>query len=111
MFSGGEKKSFYELDVVIGIIFTALQLKQTNKPSAKLSAFFYYPPFYAKKWSEVRFFPLLKIFHHDKLYGPEKARIPKLAHYRPLSVYIGKQGPDWAVHQKLFKISRIIERP
>ena len=45
MFSGGEKKSFYELDVGIGIIITALELKQTNEPSAKLCAFFYYPPF------------------------------------------------------------------
>ena len=67
--------------------------------------------FYVKKWSEVRFFPLLKMFHHDKPYRTERPRIAKMAHYRPLSVYIDKQDSDLAVHQKIFKISRIIERP
>jgi hypothetical protein len=48
MFSGGEKKSFYELDVDIGTIITALELEQTNPPSAKLHNFLPYSFFTLK---------------------------------------------------------------
>jgi hypothetical protein len=39
MFSGGEKKSFYELSVVIGIIVTALESKQIDSKRAKMPFF------------------------------------------------------------------------
>jgi hypothetical protein len=56
MFSGGEKKSFYELDVDIGTIITALELEQTNPPSAKLHNFLPYSFFTLKSGWKFDFF-------------------------------------------------------
>jgi hypothetical protein len=56
MFSGGEKKSFYKLYVGIGTIITALELKQTNPPRAKLYNFLLFLFFTLKSGRKFDFF-------------------------------------------------------
>jgi len=62
MFSGGEKKSFYELSIFIGIGVIALELKSTDSCVYNNAIFCRLCFFYVKSPQEFNFFLLYRYF-------------------------------------------------
>ena len=73
MFSGGEKKSFYELSFVIGSGIIALKLKINRFTSEKIVYFQLPLLFLRSKQLEVRFFSSLEgVLYPGVLCSPNK---------------------------------------
>jgi hypothetical protein len=96
MFSGGEKKSFYKLKLVIGTFTIALKLKQTIYYVQKQRVFLHLriPTLKAAKSS---IFPFIRVFYHDVQSNREQVKNAKNKDYRPLGSYLEAARSDFRV--------------
>jgi hypothetical protein len=96
MFSGGEKKSFYKLNLVIGTIIIALKLKQVIHyvQNNVLSSIYAVSTLKAAKSS---IFSVYSCFYRHVPCNRKQVNYIKNKDYRPLGGYFEKEHSDFQV--------------
>ena len=96
MFSGGEKKSFYKLNFVIGTITIALKLKQLIHYEQKQHIFLHLG-FSTLKAAESSIFSVYSCFYRCLPCNQEQVKNTENQDYRPLGGYFEVEHSDFQV--------------